>query len=165
MIDVGDTAPDFTAPSADGSVESFTLSDRLDEAPIVLAFFPAAFTSTCTAELRTFQDRLAEFEDVGATVYGISVDSPFTLNEFRRQNDLTFELVSDFEKEVIEAYDVEMDFENRGVHGVAKRAVFVVDDDGEVVYRWVSDDPGVEPDYDAIEDAAATVESARQSTN
>ncbi|NHN49594.1 redoxin domain-containing protein [Halostella sp. JP-L12] len=154
MIDTGDDAPDFTAPLANGDIESFTLSEELDDAPLVLAFFPGAFTSVCTSEMCTFRDELSAFEDVGATVYGVSVDTPFTLNEFRDQNDLNFGLLSDVDKDVIDAYGVSMDFADLGVHGVAKRAVFVVDDDGEVAYEWVSDDPGVEPDYDEVAAAA-----------
>jgi len=154
MVDTGDDAPDFTAPLANGDIESFTLSEELDDAPLVLAFFPGAFTSVCTSEMCTFRDELSTFEDIGASVYGISVDSPFTLNEFRDQNDLNFGLLSDIDKEVIDAYDVSMDFADLGVHGVAKRAVFVVDGDGEVASRWVSDDPGVEPDYDEVAAAA-----------
>lgn len=154
MVDVGDDAPDFTAPVANGDVEPFTLSAHLDEAPIVLAFIPGAFTSTCTTELCTFQDELGAFEAVGATVYGVSVDLPFALNEFREQEGLTFGLISDGEKELIDEYDVRMDFGDIGVEGVAKRAVFVIDADGTVTYAWVSDDPGVEPDYDEVEAAA-----------
>ena len=155
MVSVGDAAPDFTAPLADGSVGSFTLSERLAEAPLVLAFFPAAFTPTCTTEMCTFRDRLSEFERVDATVYGISIDTPFTLNEFRAQNDLNFGLLSDTNRDVVDAYDVTMDFEAYGVDNIAKRAVFVVDGDGTVTYTWVSDDPGAEPDYDAVARAAA----------
>ncbi|SIR73521.1 redoxin domain-containing protein [Natronorubrum thiooxidans] len=159
MPTTGDTAPDFTAPLANGDVDSFSLSERLeDEGPIVLAFFPGAFTGVCTDEMCTFQDRLAAFDDLDATVYGVSRDSPFALNEFRDQNGLEFGLISDYNKEIIADYDVEMDFADLGVYGVAKRSVFVVDADGEVTYAWVSDDPGVEPDYDeveaAVEDAA-----------
>ena len=157
MVDVGDIAPDFTAPLATGDIESITLSDRLEaEAPVVLAFFPGAFTGVCTTEMCTFQDRLSAFEAVDATVYGVSVDSPFSLNEFRSQNDLNFDLVSDFEKEIIDQYGVRMDFDELGVHGVAKRSVFVVEADGTISYAWVSDDPGVEPDYDEIEAAVDT---------
>jgi len=152
MVTTGDAAPDFTAPLANGDIEEFALSERLeDDAPIVLAFFPGAFTSVCTTEMCTFQDRLATFNDLDASVYGVSRDSPFTLNEFREQNDLEFGLLSDYNKELIDDYDIEMDFADLGVYGVAKRSVFVVDGDGEVAYSWVSDDPGVEPDYDEIE--------------
>ncbi|WP_336022021.1 peroxiredoxin [Halobellus salinisoli] len=158
MVSVGDDAPDFTAPLANGDVESFTLSETLGDEPVVLAFFPAAFTGTCTTEMCTFRDRLANFEDVGAEVYGVSIDTPFTLNEFREQNDLNFGLLSDSNREIIDAYGVSMDFADLGVYNLAKRAVFVVDDDGEVTYAWVSDDPGVEPDYDEV---AAAAEAAR----
>lgn len=154
MVSVGDDAPDFTVPLADGSIGSFALSEHLDEAPLVLAFFPAAFTPTCTTEMCTFRDRLAEFEAVDATVYGISIDTPFTLNEFRDQNDLNFGLLSDTNREAVDAYDVSMDFERYGVDDIAKRAVFVVDGRGTVTYAWVSDDPGAEPDYDAVARAA-----------
>jgi peroxiredoxin len=154
MIDIGDDAPEFTVPLANGGVEAFTLSDGLDEAPIVLAFFPAAFTDTCTAELCAFRDRLAAFEDVGATVYGVSVDLPYTLNEFRARNELSFGLLSDERRDLIEAYGVIDRWEPRDIR-VAKRAVFVVDGDGRVVYRWVSDDPTREPDYEAVREAAA----------
>ncbi|MFD1564750.1 redoxin domain-containing protein [Haloarchaeobius amylolyticus] len=154
MVTTGDAAPDFTAPLANGDIEEFTLSERLeDEAPIVLAFFPGAFTSVCTTEMCTFQDRLATFNDLDASVYGVSRDSPFTLNEFRAQNDLEFGLLSDYNKDVVDDYDIEMDFADLGVYGVAKRSVFVIDGDGEVAYSWVSDDPGVEPDYDEVEAA------------
>ena len=155
MVDVGDDAPDFTAPLADGDVAPFTLSAHLDEAPLVLAFFPGAFTGVCTEELCTFDADLHAFEDVGATVYGVSVDTPFALNEFRDRNDLRFGLLGDTNKELIDAYDVEMDFAEMGYYGVAKRAVFVVDADGRVTYAWVTDDPGVEPDYEAVQVAAA----------
>jgi peroxiredoxin len=155
MVTVGDEAPDFTVPLANGDVESFTLSERLEEAPLVLAFFPAAFTGTCTNEMTSFQDRLGEFEAAGAAVYGVSVDSPFALNEFRERNDLTFGLVSDANREVVEAYDVTMDFAEVGIRDLAKRAVFVVDGEGAVTYAWVSDDAGVEPDYDEVLAAAA----------
>jgi peroxiredoxin len=155
MVSVGDDAPDFTAPLAKGSVESFTLSDHLDEAPLVLAFFPAAFTGTCTTEMATFEEQLADFEAVGASIYGISIDTPFTLNEFRAQNELSFPLISDTNRELIALYDASMDFANLGVHNVAKRSVFVVDSDGQITYTWQSDDPSIEPDYEAIEAAAA----------
>ncbi|WP_135826637.1 redoxin domain-containing protein [Halorussus ruber] len=155
MVEVGDAAPDFTAPLANGDVEEFTLSENLDDGPVVLAFFPGAFTGVCTTEMCTFQSDLGQFEEVGATVYGVSVDAPFSLNEFRDQEDLDFGLISDSNKELIDDYDVEMDFADMGYYGVAKRAVFVVDADGEVSYKWVSDDPGVEPDYDEVADAAA----------
>ncbi|MFB6156879.1 MAG: redoxin domain-containing protein [Haloferacaceae archaeon] len=155
MIQEGDDAPDFTAPLATGDVEEFTLSDRLGEAPLVLAFFPAAFTGTCTNEMTEFQDRLDDFRAAGATVYGVSTDSPFALNEFRDKHGLAFDLVSDYDREVIDAYGVRTDFASMGLHGLARRSVFVVDGDGTVTYRWVADDPSIEPDYAAVEAAVS----------
>ncbi|NHN58143.1 MULTISPECIES: redoxin domain-containing protein [Halorussus] len=160
MVEVGDDAPDFTAPLANGDVEEFTLSEQLDDGPIVLAFFPGAFTGVCTTEMATFEEELDEFDEAGATVYGISVDAPFSLNEFRDQEDLSFGLISDSNKEIIDDYGVEMDFADMGYYGVAKRSVFVVDDDGTIADKWVTDDPGVEPDYDAVREAAADAAEA-----
>lgn len=157
MVDEGDTAPDVTAPMStpDGDIASFDLSDAIEDGPVVLAFFPGAFTSVCTGEMRTFRDRLENLTDAGAQLYGVSIDTPFALGEFAEQNDLNFPLVSDSTREVIDAFDVRMDFEELGVTGVAKRSVFVVDEDGTITYSWVSDDPGVEPDYEEVEAAAA----------
>jgi peroxiredoxin len=156
MVSSGDDAPDFTAPmrTPDGNITEFTLSEAREDGPVVLAFFPGAFTSVCTGEMRTFRDRLDALTDAGAQLYGVSIDSPFSLGEFADQNELTFPLVSDTNKEIIEDYDIVMDFEDLGITGVAKRSVFVVDEDGTVTYAWVSDDPGVEPDYDEVESAA-----------
>lgn len=156
MVSTGDDAPRFTAPLANGEIGTFSLAERLDEAPIVLAFFPGAFTGVCTHELNTFQDRLSEFAALDATVYGISIDTPFSLNEFRDQLGLDFHLISDTNREIIDGWDLSMDFTELGVDAVAKRSVFVIDGDGVVQYAWVSDDPGIEPDYD---DVVAAVEA------
>lgn len=155
MVSDGDMAPDFTAPIVDDGIEEFTLSEHLDAAPLVLAFFPGAFTAVCTQELCEFRDRMAAFEAVDATVYGVSVDTPFALEEFRERHDLSFGLVSDSNKEIIDAYDVRTDFADLGYYGVAQRAVFVVDDERTVTYAWIAENPAQEPDYDAVEDAAA----------
>ena len=157
MVEAGDDAPEFTAPLANGDIEEFSFPEEVEDGPAVLAFFPGAFTSVCTEELCTFESKLDAFEDVGATLLGVSVDSPFALDEFRDQEDLSFGLVSDTDKEIIDDYDVEMDFEALGYYGLPKRAVFVVADDGEIAYDWVSDDPGVEPDYEEVEAAVAEV--------
>ncbi len=154
MLSEGDDAPDFTAPLAHGELTEFTLSEHLAEAPLVLAFFPGAFTEVCSHEMEAVQDRLAAFQDAGAAVYGISVDTPFALAEFRDRLNLAFGLVSDTNRTVVDAYEVGMDFDHIGVRNLAKRAVFVVDGTGTVTYTWVSDDPGREPDYDAVLEAA-----------
>jgi peroxiredoxin len=153
MVSVGDTAPDFSAPLALGDISDFTLSDRLDEAPLVLAFFPGAFSGTCTSEMGTFDDRLDEFESAGATVYGVSVDLPWALQEFRHDEELSFGMISDTSRGIVDAYDLRTDFVSMGLEGLAKRAVLVVDDDRVVQYAWVTDDAGREPDYDEVLDA------------
>lgn len=155
MVNEGDEAPDFTAPLADGEFDTFTLTEQLPEdAPIVLAFFPAAFSSTCSHEMNTFQSRLDEITDVGATVFGISIDTPASLNEFHEQLGLEFGLISDTNREIVNAYGVNIDG-RLGVQDVANRAVFIVDGNQEVTYSWIADNPGKEPDYDAVIEAAA----------
>ncbi|WP_324758372.1 redoxin domain-containing protein [Haloarcula sp. GH36] len=153
MVEVGDDAPRFTAPLANGDVDEISLADELDDGPAVLAFFPGAFTSVCSHEMSTFQDRIADIEEAGATLFGVSIDTPFAQNAFRDELDLSFPLISDNDRTLVDAYDVSMDFAELGVHNVAKRAVFVLDDEGVVTYAWVSDDPGVEPDYDEVIEA------------
>lgn len=155
MVSTGDDAPDFTAPLANGDVDSFTLTERLDDAPLVLAFFPGAYTGVCTSEMEAFQEHLTEIQDTGASLYGISVDLPFSQNEFRNKHGLEFALLSDTNRKIIDAFDISMDFDHIGVEGVAKRSVFVVNAEGTISYSWVSDDPGVEPDYEEVIQAAA----------
>ncbi len=156
MVKAGDPAPDFVVPLANGEVSEFAFADAFPEqAPVVLAFFPGSFTSVCSHEMSTFQERLSEFEDAGATIYGVSVDLPFSQNEFRDELGLQFAFLSDSDRQLVDAYDVAMDFGHLGVNDVAKRAVFVIDDDMTVSYAWVSDDPGVEPDYDEVLEAVS----------
>ena len=160
-VAVGDRAPDFTVPLAGGDayndVEEFTLSEALGDGPIVLAFFPAAFTSGCTTEMCTFRDELAGFEALDAKVYGISTDLPFAQNVFAEQNDLNFPLLSDYRDEIIHEYGVVLE----GMYGVvdaAERAVFVLDGEGIVTYKWVRE--GDNPDFaDLIEEVRVAVEA------
>ncbi len=147
-LNVGDKAPDFTLLDTDLNQKS--LRDFLAEGkPVVLLFFPGAFTSVCTKELCTFRDRMAELEKANATVVAISVDSPFSLKEFKSKYNLNFTLLSDFNKEVIKMYDVVLP-DLLGLKELAKRAVFILDKDGVIRYKWVSDDPRVEPDYEEV---------------
>ncbi len=144
-IELGQRAPDFTAPCGDGTqVQQFTLSQELGDKNIVLAFFPLAFTPVCTDELCEFRDHLAQLGQLDAKVLGISVDSPFTQNAFIKANGLSFKLVSDFNKEIIEQYGVKYQ-ELGGLKGVAKRSIFLLDKQGTVRYKWISEDAGVKP--------------------
>ena len=152
-LEVGTQAPDFTLKSknADG-LQDVTLSDNFGSGKTVLLFFPLAFTSVCIDELCSVRDSLADYNDLGATVYGISVDSPFTQEVFSQQNNLNFALLSDFNKEASTAYDVL--FEDLiGLKGVSKRSAFVIDSDGVIQFSSSSDDPTVLPDFDAIKAA------------
>jgi peroxiredoxin len=156
MLETSDSAPDFTAKLAGDDPESFTLSEHLDEAPIVLVFFPGAFTPPCTNEMVAFQSDFDGLRDADATLYGVSADSPFSQAAFREEHGLEFDLVSDMDGDVIEAYGLDIDIGDLGLHGVAQRAVFVIDGDGEITYAWVAEDPTNEPDYEAVESAAET---------
>ncbi len=153
-IPVGSKAPDLTLKDQD--MHDVTLSAGWAGRHTVLAFFPAAFTSVCTKELCTFRDQLAQLNQANAQVYGISVDTPFTLKVFREQNGLNFPLLSDFNKNAIKAYDVYLD-DLVGLKGVAKRAVFLIDTRGVVRYAEVTATPGVEPDYGKLRAAIATL--------
>jgi peroxiredoxin len=130
MVQAGDRAPGFTVPEAGGEAYNdlgpFTLSEALGEGPVVLAFVPAAFTSACTEELCTFRDAMALFNDRDARVYDLSVDLPFSQNIWIREEGLTFPMLSDWEREVIHAYDAVLD-DMYGSIEVARRTVFVVD--------------------------------------
>ena len=152
MTAVGDDAPDFTASLVDDDIEPFRLADHLGDEPVVLAFFPAAFSNTCTDEMEALRD---EFDRSDCALFGVSTDLPHALAAYRTQYELPFALVADPGHRAIEAYDAVEDFEGYGVDTVAQRAVFVIDADGVVTYRWLAENPGQEPDYDALADAVA----------
>ena len=142
--DIGSQAPDFTLMNEDR--QPVTLSAQRGK-PVLLAFFPAAFSSVCTKELCTFRDSFASLGQSHAQVYGISVDTFFALKAFHDAQHLTFPLLSDFNKEVMRDYGV-VNENMIGLKGIAKRAVFVIDGQGFVRYREVLEDARNEPDYD-----------------
>ncbi|PYR44323.1 MAG: peroxiredoxin [Acidobacteria bacterium] len=152
-VDVGSQAPDFTLTNQDR--QPVKLSEQRGK-PVVLAFFPAAFSSVCTKELCTFRDAMARLNQARAQVYGISVDTFFTLKAFQEAQGLTFPLLSDFNKQAIRDYGV-FNEEMIGLKGIAKRAVFVIDKDGVVRHREVLDDARNEPNYDAVFKALASL--------
>lgn len=154
MVDTGDSAPEFEAKVANGDVEEFALSDVLDEGPVVLAFFPGAFTPPCSNEMVALQDHSDDFETAGVRLLGVSADSAFSLNAFRDEYDLTFDLVSDMSRGAIGQYGLEIDVAELGLYGVANRAVYVVDGDGVVQYAWEAESPEEEPDYEELVEAA-----------
>jgi peroxiredoxin len=145
-VDVGSKAPDFTLTNEER--QPVKLSEQRG-APVVLAFFPAAFSSVCTKELCTFRDSLARLNQAKARVFGISVDTFFALKAFHDQQGYNFPLLSDFNKQAIRDYGV-FNEDMVGLKGIAKRAVFVIDKDGIVRHREVLEDARNEPNYDAV---------------
>ena len=151
-IEAGEKAPPFTLPDQPGN--EIDVGERIGKRPVVLLFFPLAFSSVCTTEMCAMRDDWSQWGDLEADVFGISVDSPFVNAKFREENDIPFPLLSDFNKRVAADYGVLYD-EFFGLHGVAKRSAFVIATDGTVVYQWVTEDAGVEPDYGAVREAVA----------
>jgi peroxiredoxin len=143
-VDAGAKAPDFTLPNQDRT--PVTLSEELKKGPVVLAFFPAAFSGTCTTEMCTFRDSARELAGVSANVIGISTDTFFALKAWADAQRFTFPLLSDFNKTVIAQYGV-VNPDMIGLKNIAKRAVFVIDRGGIVRHREVLDDARNEPDY------------------
>ena len=145
-VNVGSKAPDFTLTNQDR--QPVTLS-ALKGKPVVLAFFPAAFSGVCQKEMCTFRDSMAQLGKANAQVFGISVDTFFTLKAFQEQQKLNFPLLSDFNKTAIRDYRV-FNEDMIGLKGIAKRATFVIDQDGIVRHAEVLEDARNEPDYDAV---------------
>ena len=152
-VDVGSKAPDFTLMNEDR--QPVTLS-QLKGKPVVLAFFPAAFSSVCQKELCTFRDSMAQLNKANAQVFGISTDTFFAQKAFQEQQKLNFSLLSDYNKQVIRDYGV-FNEDMIGLKGIAKRAVFVVDKGGVVRYREVLEDARNEPDYQKVLGAVASL--------
>ena len=151
--DVGSKAPDFTLTNQDR--HPVTLGEQRGR-PVVLAFFPAAFSSVCQKELCTFRDSMGRLGEAKAQVFGISVDTFFTLKAFHDQQKFSFPLLSDFNKEAIRDYSV-FNEDMIGLKGIAKRAVFVIDKDGVIRHREVLEDARNEPDYEKVLSALASL--------
>jgi peroxiredoxin len=149
-LTIGSKAPDFTLTNSDK--QAVTLSEHIGK-PIVLLFFPLAFTSVCTAELCSVRDNITFYNQTNATVLGISVDSPFTLAKFKEEQKLNFQLLSDFNKEVSGAYGALYENFVLGLKGVSKRSAFVINTEGTIVYAEVLENAGDQPNFNAIQDA------------
>ena len=117
---------------------------------VVLLFFPLAFTSTCTAELCNIRDNYSIYNNLNAIVFGISIDSVFTLGKFKEEQKLNFDLLSDFNKEASLAYNSLYDEFILGMKGVSKRSAFVIDKDGILKYAEVLEKAGDLPNFEAI---------------
>ena len=153
-VDVGSKAPDFTLVNQDR--QPVTLSQELEKGPVVLAFFPGAFSGTCTKEMCNFRDTMSSFRSVDANVLGISTDTFFTLKAWDDQQRLGFPLLSDYNKDVIRAYGV-VNPDMIGLKDIARRAVFVIDKSGVVRHREVVEDARNEPNYTRLNEAVASI--------
>lgn len=153
QIEAGQKAPVFELFDTDKNKVS--LIDQKGK-NVVLLFFPLAFTSVCTAELCNVRDNLATYNNANAQVFGISVDSVFTLDKFKKEQQLNFPLLSDFNKQASKSYDVLYElFPALEMQGVSKRAAFVIDKEGIVRYAEVCATPGEQPDFGAINEVLA----------
>lgn len=160
MLQTGTQAPNFTLPAAsdvDDSLKEVSLTDALADGPVLLNFYVFDFHPACTDNVCELHD-LAWFDlDTSLTVVGISTDSVYSHRAFAAAEGLDFTLLSDSDGSTAESYGVLYD-EFNGHRRIAKRSVFLVDTDGTVVYAWATDDPGTQPDFDAVK---AAVESVR----
>ena len=152
---MGNTAPSFTLKNT--SRENISLADYAGKS-VILAFYPGAFTGVCDTEMCSLQDNLSKLNDSNTSVIGISVDSPWANAEFAKKYNLKFELLSDLDREVVEAYDAKF----TGLGGIegyesANRVVIIIDKEGIIRHRWVAENPGVEPDYDDITSIAQSL--------
>ncbi|WP_316818701.1 peroxiredoxin [Pedobacter nyackensis] len=146
-LQIGDKAPDFKLFSSD--LKEVSLSDYKGK-KLVVHFFPMAFTGVCTTQLCTMRDSFGYYQGMNAEVVGISVDSPFTLAKFKEENAYQFPLLSDFNKEVSQAYGSFYDEFVFNLKGVAKRAAFVIDEEGKIIHSEILEDAGNMPDFDVI---------------
>jgi peroxiredoxin len=152
-IQVGQKAPDFTLFDSDKNKVSLS---AMAGSPVVILFFPLAFTGVCTKELCSVRDNIATYNQTNAKVIGISVDSLFTLAKFKEDQQLNFTLLSDFNGTAASSYGVLYDvFPAFEMEKVSKRAAFVVDAEGVVRYAEVCATPGDLPNFAAIQETLA----------
>jgi glutaredoxin-dependent peroxiredoxin len=146
-ITIGQPAPDFKLFNTDK--KEISLSDYKGK-NVVILFFPLAFTGVCTAELCSIRDNYNIYTSLNTEVVGISIDSLFSLDKFKKEQSYNFDLLSDFNKTASKDYETIYDTFAFGMIGVSKRSAFVVDKNGILQYAEVLEDAGKQPDFDAI---------------
>ena len=150
-LNIGDMAPNFELP--DTELKMRTL-DEFKGKKIVISFFVAASSPVCENELCTFRDSWDELSNLNAQVIAISNDGPFANKAFAEKHNFKFPLLGDYNSKTIRDYDVLMkDLLHIKDYNAAKRSVFVIMEDGKIGYKWVSDDPLKEPNYDEIKES------------
>ncbi|WP_336515871.1 redoxin domain-containing protein [Pollutibacter soli] len=152
-IKPGQAAPQFSL--FDTEKKKISLSDFKGQ-PVLILFFPLAFTSTCTKELCSVRDDIAHYDQLKVQILAISVDSLYSLKKYKEEQKLNFPLLSDFNKEVSTAYDTIYPLFGFDMKGVSKRSAFVIDPDGVVVYAEVLENAGEIPNFEAIEKTLLT---------
>lgn len=151
---IGSVAPNITLYNTERQKTDLnTFSGK----KMILYFFPAAWTGTCTTEMCTVRDDFSFYNAADTLVFGISVDSPLALKRFKEDHQLGFELLSDFNKEVIRAYGIYREEFICEMHGVAERAVFIIGSDGTIQYKEVLEKPGNLPDFAAAKRALESI--------
>ncbi len=157
-IPVGTKAPDFTLKSKQSSgLVDLKLSDNFGKKNTVLLFFPAAFTSVCTQEMCDISAGLTNYSSLGASVIGISVDTPFAQEAWAQKEKITIPLASDLNKEVTRKYDVLFPM-LAGIGDTAARAAFVIDKKGTIQYSEQTPSPKELPDFNKVK---ATLEKLK----
>jgi glutaredoxin-dependent peroxiredoxin len=151
-IEIGQTAPDFILYDSDKN--QVTLSE-LKGQPVLLLFFPLAFTSVCTKELCSVRDNIGWYNNINAKVLGISVDALQTLARYKEEQQLNFSLLSDFNKEASRTYDSIYEMFGYNMKGVSKRSAFVIDKEGIIRYAEVLENAGEVPNFEAIQQVLA----------
>ena len=153
-LSIGDKAPNFKLYNSDKA--EVALKDFKGQ-NVVLLFFPLAFTGVCTTELCTMRDNIADYQGLDAQIVAVSVDSLFTLDKFKTEQNLNFPLLSDFNKKVSKKYDtIYKDFV-LGMKGVSKRSAFVIDKKGIIQYAEVLESAGDLPNFEAVKAALANL--------
>ena len=148
MSNLNEIAPDFNLKNTEKN--DIALSSYKGKT-VVLAFYPGAFTGVCDTEMCSLRDSMNSFNDLNATVLGISVDSPWANAEFAKKYEINFNLLSDYNRDVSKAYD--MIFNGLGGlegYECSNRGVLIIDGEGLIQYRWVAENPGIEPNYSEI---------------
>ncbi|CAN5640290.1 peroxiredoxin [soil metagenome] len=147
----GDVAPDLTL--LDHDLRRVSLADYRGS-PLVLFFFPLAFSDTCTEEMCTVAEDFSAYRELDGQVVGISVDSPYVLQRFREECGAEFPFLSDFHREAAEGFGVlRAEPLRSGLRGTSERATFVLDAEGRVTYGWVGEHPGLQPPFAEVKEA------------
>lgn len=148
MVQVNQPAPEFALYNTD---KKLIRLQELRGKNVLLLFIPFAFTGTCTKELCSVRDDISYYDKMNAAVFGISVDTPYSLAKFKEEQQLNMDLLSDFNKEAMQAYDTMYEvFGAMQFRGVAKRSAFVIDKNGILRYAEVLENAGEIPDFGKI---------------